>query len=128
MAYTEKDKIRHAKWAEENKEKLRAYHREYGKKWSTENKEKRKLIRRKHELKKRYGLTIEQFNQMVLAQNNCCALCKKQQTKKLHVDHCHTTGQIRGLLCGNCNTALGLLKENLTTIESIVNYLNRRNQ
>jgi len=62
---------------------------------------------RKSWLKKAYGLTVEEFEQMVEAQSNKCAICEKDLTNDLHVDHCHSTGKVRGLLCSACNKGIG---------------------
>lgn len=65
-----------------------------------------------HNLKKRFGLTLEDYAKMLEAQNGVCAICKTPpaSNRRLAVDHCHTTRRIRQLLCTKCNTALGLLK------------------
>jgi hypothetical protein len=63
---------------------------------------------RRH-LKTHYGITPEDVAKMKERQGNRCAICKKE--KKLCVDHCHKTGKVRALLCHNCNTAIGMLKE-----------------
>jgi hypothetical protein len=66
---------------------------------------------------------------MLAAQNYCCAICNsdKAVARRSHyswrVDHCHTTGKVRALLCHNCNIALGLLKESVPTLEAMVKYL-----
>ncbi len=67
---------------------------------------------------------------MLFAQNEACAICKNPETakhkgvlKKLAVDHCHISLKIRGLLCSNCNQALGKFKENLETLINAINYL-----
>lgn len=73
-------------------------------------------VHRKYLLKKIYGITIEQHDAMLAQQGGVCAICKtppEQSTKgALAVDHDHRTGQVRGLLCGNCNAALGHFKDN----------------
>lgn len=78
-------------------------------------------------IKRLYGLSIEQFQNMEKAQNGLCAICnnpeQNPQKKKLSVDHCHTTGKVRGLLCHNCNVVLGLIKEDSRILESIKQYL-----
>ena len=61
---------------------------------------------RAHILKHRYGLTVEQWDAMIIAQLGLCALCDKQMTNP-HVDHSHVTGEVRSLLCLQCNTILG---------------------
>lgn len=67
---------------------------------------------REKQLLWRYGLTPAQFEEMLLKQEGKCAICLIPSEKRLHIDHCHKTGKVRGLLCGNCNMALGLFKDN----------------
>ena len=59
--------------------------------------------------RRKYGLEPEQHAALVSSQNGRCAICRRKQ--KLLVDHCHQTGQVRGLLCGPCNTAIGMLDD-----------------
>lgn len=78
-----------------------------------------------------YGITYDKYEAMLKEQRGLCALCKtegfvmcKDRHKlKLVVDHCHSTGVVRGLLCHNCNRALGLFKDNLETIANSMEYL-----
>ena len=70
--------------------------------------------------------TMEEYNELFIKQNGCCAICGIHQgklNKKLAKDHCHTTGKNRGLLCGNCNLALGLLKENPSIMLKMMIYV-----
>jgi hypothetical protein len=63
---------------------------------------------RKIEIK--YGISPEEYLKMHSDQNGCCAICgihESKLDKRLHTDHCHTTGMVRGLLCNKCNTSLG---------------------
>ena len=116
------------------------YRKEYSKKWRLENPEynknyyasspdiraKKASSAVKQHLKTKYGITVEDYNTMFLKQNGCCAICETHNSKlskSLAVDHCHTTGEIRGLLCQNCNTALGKFKDNITLLQNSVNYL-----
>ena len=78
------------------------------------------------DLKKAYGITLERYSQILSTQNNSCAICKKHKdnfTKSLAVDHCHLTGKVRGLLCTNCNRALGNLKDSIDSAINAVTYL-----
>jgi len=82
-------------------------------------------------LKRAYGIDLDEYNLMLIKQNNCCSICKsdgfimqKGHKVKLVVDHCHDTGKVRGLLCHNCNRALGLLKDNTNTINNALEYIN----
>ena len=61
-----------------------------------------------------YGITLEEYNQMLKEQNHCCAICKKHENefkRKLDTDHDHKTGKIRGILCFTCNTNLGIYEK-----------------
>jgi hypothetical protein len=61
-------------------------------------------------LKYLYGITLEDYNRILKEQQDCCSICGREAylfRKRLHVDHNHTTGKVRGLLCTNCNTRLG---------------------
>ena len=78
-------------------------------------------------LKRNYGLTFEEFEAMLSDQDNCCAICKSTKPlgrhKRFNVDHHNKTGNVRGLLCSNCNTALGLVNDNIHTLKSMRQYL-----
>ena len=76
-------------------------------------------------MKKRYGLTKEDYNDLLAAQNGGCAICLNPETqgRKLSVDHCHATNEIRGLLCSKCNAALGLLNDDTNILINAINYL-----
>jgi len=77
---------------------------------------------RAYRLKSRYGLTTEDFSAMILEQNSCCKICNCTLDNP-QVDHCHTTGKVRGLLCKPCNTSLGLLNEDTNTLRSMIKYI-----
>lgn len=92
------------------------------KKWAKSHRRERKAS----ELKHYYGLTLVEFDRMYIAQQGCCAICGKHQTKLsrvLCVDHNHRTKKIRGLLCTNCNTALGLLYDDPDLLGKAIIYL-----
>ena len=77
-------------------------------------------------LKKRYGITCDQYDDMVVAQNGLCAICGKEpdgHRPQLFVDHNHETGEVRGLLCNKCNTALGGFQDSLELLRKAVDYL-----
>jgi hypothetical protein len=71
----------------------------------------------------KYGLTVDQFNDMLTEQNNCCMICTTDISNDNHVDHCHTTQEVRGLLCRSCNTGLGLFKDDKTLLSNAIKYL-----
>jgi hypothetical protein len=85
----------------------------------------------------RFKLLPETYYSMLEKQNNLCAICKNPETqlkkktnkvKMLSVDHCHSTGKIRGLLCHTCNTGLGSFKDSETIMHSAIDYLKASNQ
>ena len=84
--------------------------------------------RREKQIKKRYGITIEEYKTLFYKQNQCCAICKKHQSEfdiSLAVDHCHITNKVRGLLCYNCNMGLGRFKDNINYLKEAISYLER---
>lgn len=91
----------------------------------------RQLTSRKSHLKKKYGLTLEDWSSMLIAQNSCCAICKTHidncTHQQLAVDHCHATGKVRALLCDLCNTALGKFKDNPELLREAADYVERHN-
>ncbi len=93
-----------------------------GNKWKTDN---AKTYGRKHDLKKNYGITIEQYDEMLEAQSGVCAICQNQCStgRRLAVDHCHEIGEIRGLLCSNCNQGIGKFKDSIKLLEAAIKYL-----
>jgi len=72
-------------------------------------------------LKTVYGITLKQYNILKSKQNNKCAIC--DEVKKLHIDHDHLTGKIRGLLCGRCNRGIGHFKDNIIVLVNAIRYL-----
>lgn len=71
-------------------------------------------------LQRKYGITPEQWEDIYRKQNGCCFVCGRHQSmlnRRLCVDHCHTTGKVRGLLCTNCNVKLGWFETNRNSIE-----------
>jgi Autographiviridae endonuclease VII len=100
--------------------------REYIAQWQREHPRSRK----NGELKRAFGITIEQYDEMFKAQKGLCKLCRKPEPgtrngkrKMLAVDHDHVTGKVRGLLCSKCNTALGLFNESPELLEAAITYL-----
>ena len=91
-------------------------------------------VTKKCMLKRVYGLSIEEYNQKKLDQDNKCAICSRELIERgskrnvpvyCCVDHNHTTGQVRDLLCSNCNGALGLLNEDVVRLTKAIAYLEK---
>lgn len=82
---------------------------------------KGKAMIRRGELKRKYGLSEENFDRMVREQGGRCALCNEPE--KLCVDHDHETGQVRALLCRPCNIALGALRDNSALMRKAADYV-----
>lgn len=99
-----------------NREAMKAYKRE----WTKNNKDKISEYGRKY----RYGVDKNQFTKMIEEQENSCKICSKNlDTCKAVVDHCHSTGSVRGILCNSCNVALGLINDDLGWLNKAKKYL-----
>lgn len=83
------------------------------------------LVERRRHLKRTYGMTLEEYDSRFAAQDGGCAICGTPPAagRGLHVDHDHTTGQVRGLLCQPCNTMLGGAKDSAQTLAKGIAYL-----
>lgn len=125
-------------WRKKNKRRVKGYRRKYraitpehtrpsAKKWAKEN-----YIRRKgYNLKRMYGISRETYERMLQEQGGVCAVCCKPESTlrkgklcELSVDHNHTTGEVRKLLCNKCNIALGMMDECPDRIRQLANYIN----
>jgi NAD(P)H-flavin reductase len=120
----EKNRLKNILWRRKNREKcckataawrIKHPHYERDRKWN-----------------ERYGITPERYDEMVRSQNNQCAICGNVETakhnrsnkiQKLAVDHCHSTGKVRGLLCQDCNRGLGKFHDDVVRLESAIIYL-----
>lgn len=141
---------RKRKYNAENKDKIKQYYLDNKvaintktKKWSDANRDKCNASNRKYcaknpnkkrdeRLQRDFGITLENYQQMLAEQNGVCALCfqpekriisKNGKISELAVDHCHATGKIRGLLCAQCNTGLGLFYDNTEVLTRAISYL-----
>jgi hypothetical protein len=83
-----------------------------------------------HKLKD-YGLTVADYDRMLAAQRGRCAICRSQTPKgpgRWHIDHDHVTGQVRGLLCNNCNRGIGFLEDDPEVIKRAAAYVAKHRQ
>lgn len=109
-------------WRNKNREKYNLI----AKDWRRNNRE----AERKYNLRKR-GITSKEYELMLKEQNGSCKICgkgyEKQRYKRLAVDHCHKTKKVRGLLCYQCNSALGLFYDNSELLGKAIAYLEKFN-
>lgn len=86
-----------------------------------------KIYKNKSHLARTYGLSIDEYEQMLAEQGYKCSICGSTgsgaEKNKFVVDHCHTTGKVRGLLCWPCNIGIGMFKERPDLIEKVNHYL-----
>lgn len=123
MKYTPEEKL------EIKRARERAWHKTdkgkaYRKKRYENNKEWFFLNNKKGALKRKYKITLEQYQELFEKQNGVCAICKGiEEGRMLSVDHNHSTGKVRGLLCGSCNRALGLFQDSPVLLETAKEYV-----
>jgi hypothetical protein len=123
------------RWREANPEKAREAHDRHNVKRLADPEHRRR--KREAAVCRTYGITLEEYLALQDQQGNLCAICRKPARGKpngraradhvpsLHVDHCHTSGRVRGLLCGNCNTMIGLAGEDSKVLLAAVEYLEK---
>lgn len=114
-----------AEWRKRNPEKVNAWRKrftdrnpDYMHRYREANRPRTKDLR----LQNKYGIDLETFESMVIAQNNLCALCDEPMTPP-NVDHCHLTGKVRGLLCTHCNRSIGSVAETPAMLQRLTAYL-----
>ncbi len=120
------------KYRKENLEKHRRSSRIGQKKYRQKRRDDgtAKAHERKYHIRS-YGLTVEQFSAMLENQNHVCAICKRKiedvskREKNLAIDHCHKTQKVRGLLCPDCNRALGMFQDNPAILREAIAYLEK---
>lgn len=102
---------------EENRAKAQAYYRAN----EVKLREYRKIHGRRNHVKHKFGLLWDEYESLKAQQGGRCLICKEE--KKLGVDHDHSTGKVRGLLCSNCNSAIGMLNDNVELLKAAIAYL-----
>lgn len=103
-------------------------------KYRETNRERFYLVSRRKNLKFQYGISLEEYEELLKAQGGCCAICGsfnnnttgKKRNWNFSVDHCHESGKVRGLLCNNCNRGLGLLGDTEESLKKALNYLEKK--
>lgn len=118
-------KLYQAAWRERNREKNNAYHRDY---YHTVIKANPIRLRAKLDSgsysrrKRKYGLEREQYENLLRTQRGMCIICGEYHGNNLRVDHDHTTGKLRGLLCSKCNAGLGQFRDNPKFLQNAIKY------
>jgi hypothetical protein len=105
------------KWQRENRDAYLAKQREY------KESGRKAISDRKSHLKRKYGLTLEEFDALLAAQGGGCAICGKPDPD--NVDHDHITGRVRGILCWNCNVGVGQFEDSEDRLAAALTYLGR---
>lgn len=103
-------------WQKDNPERYEAN-------WRRNKRTPEQLLARRAE---KYGLSIEELTVMMTESGGVCNICQRMPVKFLVIDHCHSQGHVRGLLCEKCNTALGLFDDNVEWMLAAVAYLNKQ--
>ncbi len=99
---------------------------EYNIAWAKTHPDHVKRYRNKAQRKYRYGITPEEYNKILESQDKKCKICGSTNPGvkgTFYVDHNHRTHTVRGLLCNDCNSALGFVKESISTLQSMIEYL-----
>lgn len=91
------------------------------------NFDRRSYLKKCANLVRRYGISLKQRDELIINQDYKCAICLKnllkEESKRVHVDHCHDTGKIRGILCHYCNAGIGHFEDDLNLLQRAVIYL-----
>jgi hypothetical protein len=129
-AYYERNKERLRKYNAEHARKKRASDPERARKiqrdWGARNKARREETARKHFLRKKYSLSVEDYERLLTQQGGRCAICEgKNKTRRLAVDHCHVSGKVRALLCSKCNSGIGQFDESRDLLLKAISYLEK---
>ena len=113
----------------EVKERIRAYEKTPERIEKNRERDRNRYPKRKwHLIMSKYGLCKEDFESMLEGQENKCAICEfefhdESKSTRPHIDHCHDSGSVRGLLCNNCNAGLGQFKDDPGLLSSAIEYL-----
>lgn len=109
--------------AREYNRQWRARNPDYKREWRKRNPEKG----RAEKLRSRFNLTVEAYDELLESQCEVCAICGDEcdSGHRLSVDHDHETGEVRGLLCKDCNIALGFFRDNVKSLARAIEYLSK---
>ena len=107
-----------------HKQYCRSCYRDYSAEWAKANPERVRSKMRRHDLRRNYGITPEEWDAMLAAQGGTCAICQcvPGRGRRFHVDHCHSSGKVRSLLCNRCNVAIGMAGEDAARLRRMADY------
>jgi hypothetical protein len=135
LKHKEKFQKRSAEYYSKHKDEYKIKFQDYNRAYYRKNKERINRNRKRDKsymsnfhLRRKYGMSEHDYIEMFRLQTGCCAICGKEALKykrKLAVDHNHTTGKIRGLLCVKCNGGLGCFEENPVLFDKAKEYLSK---
>ena len=113
------------KWRSNEQNRLKAL--EVSKQWYLKNPERHRVASLKSHLKKKYNMTIEEFEALKKEQGNRCLICKKVfiLSSQTHIDHDHLTKEVRGILCTRCNFIVGMVEKESDIVMKAVKYVKR---
>lgn len=119
VADPDRAKARVKRWQQENADRVNTYRR------VRRSEPEVKRAERAGHLKRKYGITLEQYDMLLSGQRGGCAICGREPRPdiSLHLDHDHQTGQLRGILCFRCNNALGDFDDDISLLQQAVGYL-----
>jgi murein L,D-transpeptidase YcbB/YkuD len=134
-ALSAKRKQRYAEHRQREREQMAAYYEKNrpaiiarsirnNRQWTKENPKRAAELKRSYANVRRYGITPEQYDAMLLAQNGKCAICEEPpRSRMLAIDHDHATASVRELLCTNCNAMLGHARDRASVLNKAIAYL-----
>jgi Recombination endonuclease VII len=122
---SEKDGLQ--KWCKSCRTEYNYSKRDYQSEYQKRYRDFNVLELRDYRLKKIYGISLDDYNEILAKQGDGCAICGTSLNHSGHVDHCHTTGMVRGVLCSQCNTAIGKFKDDIELLDNAIAYLTYHN-
>ena len=128
----QKKKEYRKKWNRENKEQRLEYNREFYKRHTLKMRSRSRIFYYKNREKEldrmrlsKYGITGDEFRKIIKEQNNQCPICMRSTKKNLSVDHNHSTGKIRGIICNDCNLAVANAGDSPKILRALAIYLEK---
>lgn len=117
------------KYEAKNRESVVAYQKERHKRTWPLIRDKENAKRREKYFQQKYGVSLAELDVIAEQQKGLCLICSKPfgERKRRHIDHCHKTGKVRGVLCSRCNQGLGLFKEDVFSLQRAISYIIRNN-